>query len=280
MHIPITTARMGRTCIPDSDQNESIHRVYVIIKDFAATEKVNSEATPCQSSHLHHTALSNIPVRRDLYFAAMLQKKSCWIPSNRKTRNCRRRNHERRRSPRRRDISNAPAATTTPIARSALLQKYKTIGRHVWPNALSVRLPDVDLTWPPKVEDRRLRPLTPPLTSTTPSEPRLHEDILTFPYPSPRKQDDDTASQGSMTTRRGDKDGEILPSAKGRSFNFDWADKEADEPPIPWEQVQSYTDFHDNKAAHEYWQWDRREMKWRHVDAETGEVLYCPAELD
>ena len=83
-----------------------------------------------------------------------------------------------------------------------------------------------------------------------------------------------------MTTWIGDRDGEALPKQEGRSFNFDWADENADEPPIAWEKVQAYTDFHDNKEAHQYWQWDMKEMKWRHVDPETGEVVYCSSELD
>ena len=86
-----------------------------------------------------------------------------------------------------------------------------------------------------------------------------------------------------MKTWIGDRDGEALSNAqhrKGVVFDYDWADAQADNPPIPWDQVQAYTDFHDNKDAHEYWKWDPKELKWRHEDAETGEVVYCPSELD
>ena len=87
-----------------------------------------------------------------------------------------------------------------------------------------------------------------------------------------------------MTTWPADNDKEDGgPSSRVRgdsSFDFDWSDEQADKPPIPWEDIQSYVDFHENRAAHEYWEWDRAVLKWRHVDAETGQAVFCNTGLD
>lgn len=141
----------------------------------------------------------------------------------------------------------------------------------------------MDLTRLPPLTERVLPPPTPPLTPDGRSEVTLQRGMVSFPFTRAEDQDDDTASQGSMTTWIGDRDGEALPSNQdqnNRAFDYDWADEGADTPPIPWARIQSYTDFHDNKSAHNYWQWDKNELKWRHVDAQTGEIVFCSSELD
>jgi len=65
-----------------------------------------------------------------------------------------------------------------------------------------------------------------------------------------------------------------------RQFDYDHLDPTSDAPPVSWRQVESYASFYENTQAHEFWDWDKDEMKWKHVDQETGEVLYCPDELD
>lgn len=97
-------------------------------------------------------------------------------------------------------------------------------------------------------------------------------------------RDDDTESQRSMTTWPGDRgEDDEYTSARSQgdgSFDFDWSDEKGDEPPVTWTEVQSCVDFKENREAHEYWEWDREVLKWRHVDAKTGEVVFCNAELD
>jgi len=63
-------------------------------------------------------------------------------------------------------------------------------------------------------------------------------------------------------------------------YDFDWADGQSQNPPVPWNQIESYRSFQENKAAHDFWKWDREAQKWKHVDEDTGEIIYCPDELD
>ena len=96
-------------------------------------------------------------------------------------------------------------------------------------------------------------------------------------------QMDDTVSIHSMTTwpdREPSKGSESSELKQVVRFDYDWADANADEPPVPWEEVPSYIDFHANRVAHDYWKWDPDVQKWKHIDEKTGETIYCPAELD
>lgn len=138
----------------------------------------------------------------------------------------------------------------------------------------------MDFTRPPRVTERALRPPTPPPTSDGRSDVVPRRGMFHYTCSRTKDQDDDVASQGSMTTWVGDRDGESNQNHKGPAFDYDWADENADTPPISWDEIQSYTDFHDNRRSHSYWQWDRNELKWRHVDAQTGEVVFCSPELD
>jgi len=71
-----------------------------------------------------------------------------------------------------------------------------------------------------------------------------------------------------------------LPTTSRILFNYDHADPFSDEPPVPWQEIESYHSFYENTQARQFWSWDQTELKWKHFDAETGETLVCPDELD
>lgn len=126
--------------------------------------------------------------------------------------------------------------------------------------------------------------LSPSLSSIGEPDVNIQDGATAFTLLGETTRDDDAESQGSMTTWPGDRgEDEEGTSAQDRgdsSFNFDWSDERGDKQPVPWKEIQSYVDFHENRDAHEYWEWDREVLKWRHVDAETGEAVFCNAELD
>ncbi|SPO04894.1 uncharacterized protein DNG_07579 [Cephalotrichum gorgonifer] len=181
----------------------------------------------------------------------------------------------------------AQLKTTTSSDRRGQIQSPKSLFRELENFPLSSGLPY-----------QRPGLNTPPATSASHSDAGTESVIVVRPLlgdhrlsDAPLKEDpqdgdgddDDVASQGSMRTWTGERDGVNLQNARNPGtvlFNYDPHDSASDPPPIPWEEVQSYTDFRDNKEAHAYWKWDPAMLMWTHTDADTGEVVFCPSELD